>query len=206
MEPTPLRDAAAGAAYAALVSEPACGQTLLELARGSVEHGLRRGGPLEVDLAALADPLRRPAASFVTLRRADGDLRGCIGELEPRFALAESVARNAWNAAFRDPRFAPVAAAELAELAFHVSVLGPLEPLAAGSRAELGAALRPGIDGLLIDDGVHRATFLPAVWQSLPEPERFVLELLRKAGLAVRPWPAGLRAWRYAALEIPAPD
>jgi uncharacterized protein len=141
----------------------------------------------------------------VTLRRRDGELRGCLGELEPRHALAESVARNAWHAASRDPRFAPVAAEELDELDVHVSVLGPLEPLAVGSEAELHGALRPGLDGLLIDDGVHRATFLPAVWSALPEPERFLAELRRKAGLRDGAWPVSLRVWRYAALEIPEP-
>jgi AmmeMemoRadiSam system protein A len=201
-----LRDDSARASRP-LAIEPSAGRTLLDVARASVAHGLRHGAPLPVDLAALADPLRRPAASFVTLlRRDDGELRGCIGELEARFALAESVARNAWSAAFQDPRFAPVGDRELDELRFHVSVLGALEPLPARSPAELAAALRPGADGVLIDDGRHRATFLPAVWRSLPEPERFVRELERKAGLAGRAWPPALRAWRYDALELHGPD
>jgi AmmeMemoRadiSam system protein A len=178
---------------------------LLALARASVEHGLRHGRPLPVDLGALPEPLGEPAASFVTLRRPDGELRGCLGELEPRHALAESVARNAWHAASRDPRFAPVGPGELDDLDIHVSVLGPLEPLAAGSEAALRAALRPGRDGLLIDDGVHRATFLPAVWSTLPEPARFLAELKRKAGLRDGAWPPSLRAWRYSAHEIPEP-
>jgi AmmeMemoRadiSam system protein A len=189
-----------------LALPPGSARALLELARASVEHGLCRGAPLPVDAAALDEPLRRPAASFVTLRRASGELRGCVGELEPLHALVESVARNAWNAAFQDPRFHPVCREELAALAFHVSVLGPLEPLAVGSVAELAAALRPGADGVLIDDGDrHRATFLPAVWSSLPDPRRFVRELQHKAGLADGGWPATMRVWRYAALEIPEP-
>jgi AmmeMemoRadiSam system protein A len=184
---------------------PESARALLEMARSSVEYGLRRGGPLPVDAATLAEPLRRRAASFVTLRRGDGDLRGCVGELEPQGALAESVARNAWNAAFRDPRFEPVAPDELDDLAFHVSVLGPLEPLAFRTEAELLAVLRPGADGVLIDDGLRRATFLPAVWSSLPDARQFLLALKRKAGLPEHDWPPTLRAWRYAAVEIPEP-
>lgn len=179
---------------------------LLGLARASVEHGLRHGSPLPVDPDAHPEPLRRPAASFVTLRRRDGGLRGCIGELEARFALVESVARNAWSAAFRDPRFPPIGPDELAELDLHISVLEPLEPLAIDSEPELLATLRPGLDGLLLDDGLHRATFLPAVWASLPEPARFVAELKRKAGLPDGAWPSGMRAWRYGVLEIPSAD
>jgi AmmeMemoRadiSam system protein A len=178
-------------------------RALLALARASIEHGLVRGAPLPVQVEALPEPLARPAASFVTLHRGDGALRGCLGELEARHALAESVARNAWSAAFRDPRFAPLDRDEFDDLDVHVSVLGPLEPLAVRSESELLAALRPGADGVLIDDGVHRATFLPAVWRSLTDPARFLLELKRKAGLADHAWPAALRAWRYDAVEIP---
>jgi len=186
------------------IPEPAA-DALLALARASVEHGLRHGGPLPVDSAALPEPLREPAATFVTLRRRGGGLRGCIGELEAKHALAESVARNAWSAAFRDPRFDPVASDELGDLDVHVSVLGPLEPLAVRTEGELLAALRPGADGVLIDDGLRRATFLPAVWASLPEPRQFLLHLKRKAGLPDHAWPASLRVWRYSALEIPEP-
>lgn len=178
---------------------------LLALARAALAHGVRQGAPLPVDVGALPAPLARPAASFVTLRHRDGALRGCLGELEPRHPLAESVARNAWQAACRDPRFAPVAADELDDLDVHVSVLGPLEPLPVRSESELRAALRPGADGLLIDDGVHRATFLPAVWSALPDPACFLAELKRKAGLADGAWPDSLRVWRYSALELPAP-
>lgn len=164
---------------------------------------MRRNGEwLPADPALECEALRLPAASFVTLRRHNGELRGCIGELEARRPLVESVAHNARNAALHDPRFEPVGAEELRDLEIHISVLGPLQPLAVHSREELVAALRPGTDGLLLDDGLHRATFLPAVWASLPDPDRFVRELERKAGLDGENWPLTLRAWRYRVTEI----
>jgi AmmeMemoRadiSam system protein A len=179
------------------------GRALLALVRASIEHGLRHGCEIAVDAERFAAPLRAPGAAFVTLRR-DGELRGCVGELEASRPLVESVARHAFAAAFRDPRFAPVDGDELDALEAHVSVLSPLEPLAATSEPELLDALRPGVDGLLIDDGVHRATFLPAVWSSLPDPHAFLCELRRKAGLPDGSWPPGLRAWRYFAESVPA--
>jgi uncharacterized protein len=170
---------------------------LLDVARASIEHMLRTGRPLEVDVAAFAPALREPRASFVTLRGSGGSLRGCIGELEARRALVASVADRARAAAFDDPRFPPLRADELAALTIHVSVLHPLTPIEARSEAELVARLRPRVDGVLIDDGVHRATFLPAVWESLPDPCAFLRELRRKAGMPASSWPATLRAWRY---------
>jgi AmmeMemoRadiSam system protein A len=151
----------------------------------------------------LAGRLAAPGASFVTLRRADGGLRGCIGSLEPRRPLAVDVAWNARAAAREDQRFAPVVAAELAGLSFEIALLSPLAPLAARSRRELLAALRPGVDGLLVDDGARRATFLPSVWEELPEPELFLAQLERKAGLAPGGFSRPLRAWRYATASLP---
>lgn len=175
---------------------------LLQVARDSIAHTLASGRALEIDPSAFPPALREPRASFVTLRRRDGALRGCIGELEASRALVASVADRARAAAFCDPRFAPLAAGELDEVEVHVSVLGPLAPIPATHEAELLAALRPGVDGLVIDDGFRRATFLPAVWESLREPKHFVGELLRKAGLPGGQWPASLRAWRYGVTEL----
>jgi len=180
---------------------PAERQALLAAARASIEHGLRTGRPMPVDPVALPPALRAPGAAFVTLRR-KGELRGCTGELEARRPLAASVAEQAFSAAFRDPRFAPLAPAELEGLDVHISILGPLEPLEAVSVPDLVGALRPGIDGVLIDDGLHRATLLPAVWESLPEPASFARELWRKAGLVPGVWRSGLRVWRYEVESI----
>jgi AmmeMemoRadiSam system protein A len=179
------------------------GRLLLDVARQAIEHALRTGRPPLVDAARHPEALRAPTATFVTLRqRPEGSLRGCIGELEPRLPLIESVVWNAFRAAFHDPRFAPLDASELDALDIHCSVLGPLEALAVSDEAELLAALRPGVDGLVLEDGVHRATFLPAVWTSLPAPADFVHELQRKAGLPPGAWPADMRAWRYEVDEI----
>lgn len=153
---------------------------------------------------AEAGALAAPGASFVTLHRNDGALRGCIGSIEARRPLATDVAANARAAALEDSRFEPVDVGELAELMLEVSVLSPLTPLAAASRAELLAALRRGVDGLLLEAGARRATFLPSVWEQLPEAERFLAQLERKAGLPVGGWPRGLRVFRYTTEALPA--
>jgi len=151
-----------------------------------------------------AGALAAPGASFVTLHRDDGALRGCIGSIEPRRPLAEDVAANARAAALDDGRFAPVGADELSRMLLEISLLSPLTPLVVDSRPALLAALRRGVDGLLIDDGVRRATFLPSVWQQLPEADRFLSQLERKAGLPVGGWPRGLRVFRYTTERFPA--
>ena len=176
-------------------------RTLLELARSSIAHGLRHGRAEKVDPASFEPALQCVLASFVTLER-DGHLRGCIGALEARQPLVADVAEHAFAAAFRDPRFSPMAAEELAGLDIHISVLSPSERLPIEDEEELLGVLRPGIDGLIISDGVHRATFLPSVWASLPEPRDFVAHLKRKAGIA--PEETLYSAWRYTAESIPA--
>lgn len=150
-----------------------------------------------------AGRLAAPGASFVTLRGGDGALRGCIGSLEPCRPLAEDVAANTRAAARDDLRFDPVGVDELARLTFEISLLSALSPLAVATRRELVAALRPGVDGLLLDDGDRRATFLPGVWEQLPEPELFVAQLELKAGLPPGAFPRTLRAWRYAVVSLP---
>jgi AmmeMemoRadiSam system protein A len=167
------------------------GTTLLALAWAAIER------PGE-DLAArcVMQWLVRPGASFVTLHL-DGELRGCIGSIEAYRALGEDVVRNARAAAYRDPRFLPVDAEEIPRLRVEVSVLSPREPLAAGSEAEALAMMRPGIDGICLDYGELRSTFLPQVWESLPEPGEFLGELKRKAGLPRTFWHPDLRLSRY---------
>jgi len=174
---------------------------LAGLARRSIEDALA-GRATEVDVDALPERLRRPGASFVTLER-DGELRGCIGSIEARRPLAEDVVENARAAAFYDPRFPPLERRELGGLDIHLSVLTPSEPLPAASEAELLAALAPGEDGLILEEGPRRSTFLPQVWESLPEPRDFLRQLKRKAGLPPDHWSPDLRFRRYRVETIP---
>jgi AmmeMemoRadiSam system protein A len=174
---------------------------LLEVARSSIAHGVRHGRPLPVDPQRHPPCLRERRATFVTLERG-GELRGCTGSLEASWPLVEAVARCAFRTAFRDPRFPPVAAGELDELELHISILSPLEPLRVASEAELLDRLRPGVDGLVLREGAAVGTFLPQVWDSLPEPSRFVAELKRKAGLGADHWSERIELQRYQVEEI----
>ncbi|MBK8162456.1 MAG: AmmeMemoRadiSam system protein A [Gammaproteobacteria bacterium] len=170
---------------------------LLSIAAAAIAHGLAHGEPPALRLAEYPPELRRPGASFVTLTCGD-ELRGCIGTLEPFRALAHDLVMNAYAAAFLDPRFPPLAGAEAALLTVEVAVLNPLEVLVCGSETELIGRLRPHTDGVVLEEGTrHRATFLPKVWEALPEPEDFLRELRRKAGLAPGYWSDTLRFARY---------
>jgi AmmeMemoRadiSam system protein A len=141
--------------------------------------------------------LAGPGAAFVTLQR-DGHLRGCIGSLEAHRSLAEDVIANARAAALEDPRFPPLTSGELPGLHVEVSVLSAPEPFPFTDEADLLARLQPGVDGLILKAGpVNRGTFLPAVWESLPEPRVFLTELRRKAGLPGDYPLTETQLWRY---------
>lgn len=174
------------------VSGEARGRTLLAIAREAIEQGPTSA----LDVGWQDGWLAEPGATFVTLKL-DGELRGCIGSLEPRRALADDVAHNARAAAYRDPRFPPVGRDERRRLEVEVSVLSAAEPLAARTEAEVVAQLRPGIDGVVLEFGEHRSTFLPQVWESLPDPADFLGELKRKAGLPRAFWDARMAISRY---------
>lgn len=168
----------------------------LQLARHSLLAAFGRAD--EPSIPAL---LRAPGASFVTLE-ARGELRGCMGTLYARQSLGADIITNAKTAALADPRFPPVSLEELAQLELEVSLLTAPEPLAVTEEAALLAALRPGEDGLILEFGVHRATFLPSVWRQLPQPGAFVAQLKRKAGLPADFWSDGLNWWRYRAERV----
>jgi AmmeMemoRadiSam system protein A len=144
--------------------------------------------------------LCEPGVSFVTLQRR-GWLRGCVGSLCATRPLYLDVVRNA-RKAMTDPRLRPVDHDDWPELDVKVSVLTPLTPLQTHGRDELLTLLRPGVDGLLLTDGVRRATFLPAVWQRLSDPARFVTALLAKGGWRDDGWPENLAVHRYRAYEF----
>jgi len=174
---------------------------LLDLARASIDHGLEHGRSLTVRLDEWPVVLREQRSTFVTLELA-GRLRGCIGALEASRPLVQDVAANAFAAAFRDPRFAPVSVSECTELAVHVSVLSPIEPLEVSSEAELLRRLRPGVDGLIFEEAGRRGTFLPAVWRSLPSADEFLAQLKTKAGFPSDYWSDSIRTYRYTTEEF----
>ena len=169
---------------------------LLGTAANSIRHGLDHSSPLPVVADDYPERLRQQRACFVTLKW-QGRLRGCIGSLVATRTLIKDVADNAYAAAFSDPRFQPVNDAEIEQLALNLSVLSQPQPLKVGSREQLLARLRPGIDGLILQDDQRRATFLPSVWEDTSQPERFVAALLRKGGWSPDYWSEELRVHTY---------
>ena len=155
---------------------------LLDLARRSISRTLDGLEPPQINLQSLAPVLQEPRASFVTLT-IGGDLRGCIGSIEPRQPLALDVRENAVAAAFRDPRFPPLSRREFDLIQIEVSVLTRPQPLEYDGADDLLARLRPHVDGVIISRGWNRATFLPQVWEKLPHPREFLAHLCLKAGL-----------------------
>lgn len=179
---------------------------LLDLGLAAVGEELRTGQRLVLDVVDLPPWLGRRGASFVTLEGRAG-LLGCIGSVEARRSLALDVAANARAAAFEDPRLPAVTTPDWPDLTLKVSVLSELEPMPAGSFDEVVGWIRRGTDGVLLAAAGHRGTFLPSVWEKLPDPEVFLLQLLAKAGLARESWPPDAKAWRYTTAECvdPAP-
>ena len=173
-------------------SDPSAGPILLGLARSAIAA---RGTSIP---RTGEEPawLSRPGAVFVTLTR-NGRLRGCMGSIEPRRSLREDVMRNACAAAFHDSRFPPLPAAELPHVRIEVSLLSPTEQLSFTSREDLLARLRPGVDGLILSWHGHRGTFLPQVWEQLPDPEDFLTHLLHKARLPVFSWEPDVTVRRF---------
>lgn len=162
-------------------------QTLLRLARQALEAGVR-GVPLPtLDPSALTPTLRAEGASFVTLT-VDSELRGCIGALEPYQSLAEDVREHAAAAALEDYRFPRVQENELAKIAIEVSRLTIPVPLEYSDPDDLLAKLRPGVDGVILRDGFCRATFLPQVWEKIPDKADFLANLCYKMGADPDTW------------------
>jgi hypothetical protein len=160
------------------VSLDSAGTTLLTIARGAIEQQL-----LGKEIAPHGSAwLRQAGATFVTLTKG-GELRGCIGSLQAARPLGEDVADNAQGAAFRDPRFPALGAFEWPQCRVEVSLLGAPTPISFSDEADLVRRIRPGEDGLILEADGRRATFLPQVWQSMPDTRVFLRELVRKAGL-----------------------
>lgn len=175
-------------------ADAALGRAALTLARASMAEVLDLPVPTVPDHPALS----RHGACFVTLHDARGQLRGCIGQLKARRALADDIRENARAAAFSDPRFFPLRRDEWSGLAVEVSILSPLEPLpSAATLAEAAVLIKPDTDGVALQWQGHRATFLPQVWKQLPTADQFLRQLLAKAGLALDFWSSDVQLWRY---------
>ncbi|MBZ0105035.1 MAG: AmmeMemoRadiSam system protein A [Sulfuricella denitrificans] len=168
------------------------GKILLAIARATISGAL--GKPMQADESA--PWLQEPGATFVTLTR-QGELRGCIGSLEAHRSLLADIKANALAAALRDPRFAPLGADELDLTGVEVSLLSPLSPITFSSEQDALAQLRPDIDGIVFEYGPYRSTFLPQVWEQLPQPAEFMAHLKHKAGLSPDFWAQGIKLFRY---------
>lgn len=176
---------------------PELGTALLQLARAAIAD---RFGLATATAAVDLPELHKLGATFVTLTQ-QGELRGCIGSLEAWRPLLIDVQENACAAAFRDPRFAPLKEEELPITRVEVSLLTPAEPMQFRDEADALAQLRPAIDGVILTAGRHRATFLPQVWEELPEPYDFMAHLKRKAGLPANYWRDDVRLERYSVMK-----
>lgn len=178
------------------------GAVLLPIARASIARAFGRN--LVADESA--PWLQEPGASFVTLTQR-GRLRGCIGTLEARRSLLADVRANAQAAAFHDSRFSPLTQQELDDTVIEVSLLSALQPMTYDSQAHALAQLRPGIDGVLFTYGHYRSTFLPQVWEQLPDAAQFMAHLKAKAGLPLDFWAKEVRLQRYTVRKwSEAPD
>lgn len=169
---------------------------LLQTAKDSIAYGLRHGQALPVNSGDYDPELQEIRASFVTLE-IHHQLRGCIGMLEAVRPLIVDIAENAFAAAFRDYRFPPVTAAEYAQLEIHLSILTKPELIKFDSEEDLLRQIRPNIDGLILQEGAQRGTFLPSVWESLPEPHDFLCHLKQKAGFDPDYWSDSVKVYRY---------
>ncbi len=171
-------------------------QTLLQIAKQSIKYGLDTNKLISVDLNEHVSELHQPTATFVTLEH-NGNLRGCIGTLIASRPLVKDVAYNAFAAAFSDPRFAKLRPDEFPLLEIHISLLSKPEFMSFDSEEDLIQQLRPGVDGLILTDGVNKGTFLPSVWESLHQPSEFLRYLKQKAGLSPEHWSSKLTVERY---------
>lgn len=179
-------------------------ETLLQLARASVEYGCEYGVCLPVDKVPGGDTVlcnkvfSQHASTFVTLKsKPDMALRGCIGSLYARQSLVQDVIEHAHAAAFEDSRFSKVHQRELASLHISVSIISPMEAMSFSSEQDFLQQLRPNIDGVLIECHGRRATFLPSVWEQLADKCSFIAHLKQKAGLAEQYWHEDFKAFRY---------
>jgi MEMO1 family protein len=180
-------------------------ERLLSACMSALQVATQSGGKApNVRLDGLSPTLSSWRATFVTLTENER-LRGCIGSLDPRRPLIDDAVANIAQAAFADPRFAPLKEPELTGLRLDVSILSHPRPMPAGSESELADALEPDRDGLILTAGRRRALFLPSVWRHLPDARAFVHNLMAKAGFESNRWPEGVEARRFRVESFGAP-
>lgn len=178
------------------------GKVLIPIARNVIANAL---GKPSIDVDENLPWLHEQGASFVTLTMSQ-QLRGCIGTLEPHRPLLLDVKANAYAAAFRDPRFSPLAVAELDATEIEISLLSATQPLEFSGEHDALAQLQPGIDGIIFQFGRYRSTFLPQVWEQLPDAPTFMAHLKHKAGLHPKFWDKEVKLFRYTVTKFKEQD
>jgi len=176
-------------------------QTCLQVARDSILHGLQNGSALDIEIMEYPKNLTQHLASFVTLYL-QGQLRGCIGALVASQPLIKDIAEHAYAAAFKDPRFPALTNNEFNKITIDISVLAKPEPIIFKNKQDLLRQIRPGVDGLIIEHGYNRGTFLPSVWEQLPTVNEFFQHLKIKAGLPENWWKDDVKVSRYETFSI----
>jgi AmmeMemoRadiSam system protein A len=176
-------------------------QQMLDIAQRSIQHGLHLGARLRVNYKGIEAGLLKQQACFVTLKIGQ-EICGRMGSLEPNMTLIESIAHNAYSAAFNDPRFPPITKEEVDHLAIDITILNELEMLTCENEDELLAQLTPNNDGIVISEDDFTATFLPDVWLQFSEPKDFILHLKIQAGLPEDYWSDTLTFERFQIKEI----
>jgi len=175
---------------------------LLKLARQSIEHAFNNGGKLQLSDADIpSEKLKEKRAAFVTLTQ-EGNLRGCIGSLEPELPLYQEIIARAFSAAFQDPRFLPLNPEELPKTKISISVLTVPKPLEFQDYQELLNKLTPEKDGVILKKGLRSATYLPKVWEELPNKEQFLPSLCQKAGLESDAWKGNIEVLTYQTIDF----
>ncbi len=176
-------------------------QTLIDLARKSIQLSFDENNAPLLNFDAYPMELKSILATFVTIK-IENRLRGCIGTLDAYRPLVEDIADNAYKAAFSDPRFEPIVASEYKKLEIHISILSPPQEITFDSEATLLTKIQPNVDGLIIQDSTHKGTFLPSVWEILPDPKDFLRHLKQKAGFNADYWSDRISVFKYRTQSI----
>jgi AmmeMemoRadiSam system protein A len=172
------------------------GEILLRIARDSIAQALGIRHATNKAIIQNNPWLEEKGACFITLTQ-HGQLRGCIGTLQPHRSLLDDVQANAKAAAFKDPRFSPLSAEEFSDTQVEVSLLSTTQDMSFSSEQDALAQLQPGIDGVIFEYGSYRSTFLPQVWEQLPDATQFMAHLKQKAGLSADFWDDEVKLSRY---------